>query len=102
MTDNEQRDFRPLEESVESPSNIRGTNTRTETIDLESLPVEALTPSGSFDLRAFETTSLGKLLQAPPTPAFFVDRRLNIIFANHAGGNIDSKSKEVQGSPFPF
>ncbi len=101
MTDNEPRDFRPLEESVESPPNIQGTNTRTETIDLESLPVEALTPSGSFDLRAVETTSLGKLLQALPIPAFLVDRRLNIIFANHAGRNIDGEPKEVQGSPFP-
>jgi two-component system cell cycle sensor histidine kinase/response regulator CckA len=100
MSDKERSEFRPLQESGESPPDIQGANTRTETIDLESLPVEALTPSGSFDLRAIETTSIGKLLQSLPIPAFLVDRGLTIIFANHARGNIDSGCKKVQGSPF--
>ncbi|MGO9567916.1 MAG: PAS domain S-box protein [Desulfomonilaceae bacterium] len=100
MSDKEHSDFRPLQQSAKSPPYPQGANTRTETIDLESLSVEALTPSGSFDLRAVETTSLGKLLQSLPIPAFLVDRRLNIIFANHARWDIDSGNEKVQGSPF--
>ncbi len=90
----------PPEDGTACSKNMQAAGPRTETIDLSSLSVESLTPSGSFDLRAIETTAFGKLLQSLPIPAFLVDKRFNVTFANDACGKVDSGYKKVQGSSF--
>jgi len=100
MSEKNLPDFGSPEGSEHTPPDLQGANTRTETIDLESLSDEVQTPSGSFDLTGVQTSSLGKLLQSLPIPAFLIDRRLNIVFANQACSKIDRKYKEVQGNSF--
>jgi two-component system cell cycle sensor histidine kinase/response regulator CckA len=90
----------PPEDGTACSKNMQAAGPRTETIDLSSLSVESLTPSGSFDLRAIETTAFGKLLQALPIPAFLVDKGFNIVFANDACEKVDSGYKKVRGSSF--
>ncbi|MGO9122972.1 MAG: PAS domain S-box protein [Desulfomonilaceae bacterium] len=100
MTEKDLPDFGSSEADDESRSIRPGANTATETIDLDVLSEDALRLSGSFDLTGVQTSSFGKLLQSLPIPAFLIDRRLNIVFANQACSKIDRKYKEIQGNSF--
>ncbi len=71
-----------------------------ETIDLESFSENALTDSGSFDLRGVDTDVLAKLLQSLPVPAFLLNPQLDIVLANQACSHIDWKYRDIQGKPF--
>lgn len=67
----------------------------TESIDLNSLLYSDVTQSGSFDLRAIETSLVGKLLQALPILALLVNRLYTITFSNDT-------LKDVQGAAPPL
>jgi two-component system, cell cycle sensor histidine kinase and response regulator CckA len=72
----------------------------TETIDLNSGIYEQLTESGSFDLRGFQLSSVGKLLNAVPTPVLLVDSRFSIIFANQSSRKLGGEGFKTQSTPF--
>ena len=100
MSEKDLPDFGSSEADDESRSIRPGANTATETIDFDILSEDALRLSGSFDLTGVQTSSFGKLLQSLPIPAFLIDPRLNIVFANQACSKIDRRYKEIQGNPF--
>ncbi len=58
------------------------------TIDIGSLFTQDVSLSGSFDLRSFRVSSVGKLLEAIPIPVFLVDEYLSIAFANGPGSKL--------------
>ncbi|MGB6064759.1 MAG: PAS domain S-box protein [Desulfomonilaceae bacterium] len=73
---------------------------KTQTIELDNLLTQDLTPSGSFRLGRIPATTFGKLLQALPIPALLVDRSLCVAFANESCGKIDVSYEETEGVPF--
>lgn len=72
----------------------------TETIDVNTLFPEKLTESGSFDLRGFRLSSLGRLLGALPIPALLVDSQFSIIFANESSRKLGDDVGKIQSIPF--
>lgn len=60
----------------------------TETIDLNGLIKNNLTLSGSYDLSSIRQSSLGKLLQIVPMPAFLIAPSLCISYCNEACGSM--------------
>ncbi|MBI4965763.1 MAG: PAS domain-containing protein [Desulfomonile tiedjei] len=58
------------------------------TVDLGSLLADDVSATGSFDLRRFKSSSIGKLLEAIPIPVFLVDESLRIAFANRASSKL--------------
>ena len=72
----------------------------TETIDLNSAIYEQLTESGSFDLRGFQLSSIGRLLNAVPTPVLLIDSRFSIIFANESSRKLGGEVFKIQSAPF--
>ena len=93
-------DFVLPEDCNETLRNLEAADTGAVTIDLESLSQYTLTTSGSFDLTGVNTGFFAKLLQSLPIPAFLIDPRFNIIFANHACSNIDRGYKDILGCSF--
>lgn len=81
----------------ERTSGIPGASSlRTETIDLGAF--NNLTTSGSYDLSDVHTSTLGKLLNSLPIPAFIINRSYQIIFANKSSGVLCGESKDSPGS----
>jgi two-component system, cell cycle sensor histidine kinase and response regulator CckA len=72
----------------------------TETIDLNSAIYEQLTESGSFDLRGFQLSSVGRLLNAVPTPVLLIDSRFSIIFANESSRKLGGEVFKIESTPF--
>jgi PAS domain-containing protein len=70
------------------------------TIDMGSLFTQDVSLSGSFDLRRFRLSSIGKLLEAIPIPTLLVDECLQIAFANGAVSNLLPNDVDVEGSRF--
>jgi len=74
--------------------------TPTETIALNSPLPEQLTESGSFDLRGFRLTSVGRLLKAVPIPVLLVDSLFSIVFVNESTRKLDDDPSRIQGMTF--
>ncbi|HMK36083.1 MAG TPA: ATP-binding protein [Desulfomonilaceae bacterium] len=72
----------------------------TETININGPLFEQLTESGSFDLRGFQFTSVGRLLNALPTPALLVNGNHSIVFINDASKKLGENAAYIQGGPF--
>jgi PAS domain S-box-containing protein len=72
----------------------------TETIELNNLLTQDLTPSGSFQLGRIPATTFGQLLEALPIPAFLVDLSLCLAFANEACRKISAECIEIEGTQF--
>ena len=72
----------------------------TETIDINSAIYQQLTESGSFDLRGFQLSSVGRLLNAVPTPVLLIDSRFSIIFANESSRKLCGEICKIQSTPF--
>jgi PAS domain-containing protein len=83
-----------------NPILSRGPDTATQTIDLDNLWTSSVALSGSYDLREIESTSLGKLLDALPIPAFVVDQRHSVVFANRACSKLNEDCAVEQGGSF--
>jgi diguanylate cyclase (GGDEF)-like protein/PAS domain S-box-containing protein len=61
----------------------------TESLNLSALFTQDVTSSGSFDIRGeIWATTLGKVMQALPIPAFLLDRTFRVTVANQAWGRI--------------
>ncbi|HMK34396.1 MAG TPA: hypothetical protein VK463_04960, partial [Desulfomonilaceae bacterium] len=71
-----------------------------ETIDLGTLFVDSVSPTGSFDLRRSRLSSFGKLLEAIPIPTMLVDESYHIIFANRACNRPGIECGKIEGSNF--
>jgi signal transduction histidine kinase/ActR/RegA family two-component response regulator len=72
----------------------------TETIDINSALYQQLTESGSFDLRGFQLSSVGRLLNALPTPVLLIDSLFSIIFANESSRKLGEETCKIQSTPF--
>jgi PAS domain S-box-containing protein len=72
----------------------------TETIELNNLLAEDLTPSGSFQLGQVPATTFGKLLQALPIPALLIDHSYRVTFANQACERIGAVCGELEEGLF--
>jgi PAS domain S-box-containing protein len=72
----------------------------TETIELNNLLTQDLTPSGSFQLGRIPATTFGQLLEALPIPAFLVDVSYRVAFANEACRKISTECGQIEGVPF--
>jgi len=70
------------------------------TIDIGSMFTRDVSLSGSFDLRRFRISSIGKLLEAIPIPTLLVDELLEIAFANGAASELSPGEVDVEGSRF--
>ncbi len=75
-----------FDEQEQSLGFLESASVRTETIDLNAFG--DITQSGSFDLSGVHASTLGKLLNALPIPAFIVNRSYRIVFANKPSGEI--------------
>jgi hypothetical protein len=75
-------------------------NESTETIDLQGLFPSEFSASGIIDLRSIGCTSLGKLLEALPTPIMLIDQWFCVAFANSAFSKISPDYQEIQGARF--
>ncbi len=71
-----------------------------ETFAIEDLAFDQFTESGSFDLRCFQLTSIGRLLDALPLMALLVDSHHRIIFANELSFNLAGEHRQVTGNIF--
>ncbi len=100
MSDNEPPRNDELEDDSNTSDLLEAHDETSESIDLTGVFRQDLTVSGSFDARAFEQTSFGKLLQALPTPALMIERSGNITFSNEAWGRISRNYRDLAGSPF--
>jgi PAS domain S-box-containing protein len=67
-------------------------------IDFTTLLTDDISSSGSFYVKGVQTTSLGKLLQALPTPALLIDQAYRISFANQACGRISPAYEKIVGT----
>ncbi len=74
--------------------------TATETIAIEGLTFQQLTESGSFDLRGFQLTSIGRLLNALPLIALVVGSDHRIVFANDLCFSLVGENQDIKGSYF--
>jgi|GEM_PF-2078398 len=101
MRDNDLPTLDQLDDETEAPGPVGSGHSPTETIELSHLLLKDVTLSGSFDLRGVQATSLGKLLQSMPIPAFLLNRSSSIIFSNNACGNLSPENEKFNGSPFP-
>ncbi len=72
----------------------------TETIELNNLLTNELTPSGSFQLGRIPATTFGRLLEALPIPVFLIDLSYCVAFANEALRKISADYEETEGSAF--
>ena len=72
----------------------------TETIELNNLLTNGLSPSGSFQLGRIPATTFGRLLEALPIPAFLIDPSYCVAFANEAFRKISADYAETEGSHF--
>lgn len=100
MGSNDNSSDEPRPEGQAVPKLLEMRPVATESIDLQSLFSEDVTQSGSFDLRAIETSVVGKLLQALPIPAILVNRLYTITFSNDVLGDVSDESTLLTGLTF--
>jgi PAS domain S-box-containing protein len=84
--------------SDESPVHLA--SAKTLSIDLSTLFASDAYSSGTFDLSAISSSSLGRLLDALPIPVLLIDQWGQIGFANRACAKICTDYKKIQGIPF--
>jgi PAS domain S-box-containing protein len=73
----------------------------TQSINFDGLFKEALSSSGSFDIRGeIWATTFGKVLQALPIAALLVDPSYDVFAANEACGKLAPDYKSMLGAPF--
>ncbi|HMK35626.1 MAG TPA: ATP-binding protein [Desulfomonilaceae bacterium] len=72
----------------------------TETLDLNNMLSNAVSDSGSFDLRWIRQAAFGKLLDVMPVPALLVDEKYRITFANTACGFFSNRYSELNDATF--
>lgn len=72
----------------------------TDTINIESLGFRPLSETGSFDLREFRVSSVGRLLDALPISAVLVDSSHVVIYANELFRNLAPAGEHVLGKGF--
>jgi two-component system, cell cycle sensor histidine kinase and response regulator CckA len=97
MTDDEKHNQYNSLQNAYSLSSLYG-DIGTETIRMEGQAFEQLTESGSFDLRRFQLTSMGRLLDALPVMALLVGSDHRIIFANNLSSKLVGEHEQVLGS----
>lgn len=73
---------------------------REPTIDLGGSFTTDVSVSGSFDLKRFRLSSVGKLLRAIPIPTLLVDEKGRIAFANNPCSRLLPKHVDAEGSDF--
>ncbi len=98
MTDEDLTKFRPL--GAVNQESVPDEQTPTETIDLTSMFTQDVSTSGSFDLRGFRVSTVGKLLDAIPIPALLVDDSCAIVFANQACKKVTAHHDRLPGTSF--
>jgi len=76
------------------------TSAKTLSIDLSTLFTSGVYSSGTFDLSAISSSSLGRLLDALPIPVLLIDQRGQIGFANRACARLCSDFRKIQGIHF--
>lgn len=80
----------------ESPEPSPDGSDATETIDVESLLTQDITPSGSFDIRdGIWATTFGKVIQALPIPVLLVNAGYDTVVANQACGKISPEYEKI-------
>ncbi|MFH0821382.1 MAG: PAS domain-containing protein [Pseudomonadota bacterium] len=72
----------------------------TQSLDLSGLFNKHVNVTGSFQARGIGTTVLGKVLEALPIPAFLIDDRARITFANQACRRIHKNYEKILGEFF--
>ncbi len=72
----------------------------TQTIDLSDLFTRDVYSSGTFDLGAISSSTLGRLLDALPIPALLIDRFFQVGFANESCARISAGYRQIRGLPF--
>ncbi|MGB6064502.1 MAG: PAS domain-containing protein [Desulfomonilaceae bacterium] len=72
----------------------------TQTIDLSDLFARDVYSSGTFDLGAISSSTLGRLLDALPIPALLIDRFYQVGFANESCARVSAGYKQIRGLPF--
>lgn len=100
MGRNKHSDEGPGKEEPAFPELLTGEPLTTESIDLESLFPLDVTQSGSFDLRALESSVVGKLLNALPILAVVINRHDTITFSNSALRNVPNGCAALTGLTF--
>ncbi len=95
-----QKDSYDSEQPLHLISSAHYLGLSTETIDINSAIYEQLTESGSFDLRRFQLSSVGRLLNAVPTPVLLIDSQFSIIFANECSRKVCGDICKIQSTPF--
>ena len=73
----------------------------TETIDLVKLYSDGANSNGDSGLIGIETTPLGKLLHALPTPAMLMDNWYSVVFANQSCSKLGGGFRTEACSSFP-
>lgn len=76
------------------------TSAKTLSIDLSTLFTSDVYSSGTFDLSAINSSSLGRLLDALPIPVLLIDQWAQIGFVNRACARLCSDFKKIQGIHF--
>ncbi len=71
-----------------------------QTIDIKEWAGTTLTSTGSFDMRYLGHTSLGKLMNALPIPAFLLDEAHTVWFCNEACAKLCDDRQRLQGIRF--
>jgi PAS domain S-box-containing protein len=69
-------------------------------IDLSTLFTPDVYSSGTFDLSAISSSSIGRLLDALPIPVLLIDQWFQVGFVNRACGKISSDYQKIKGVPF--
>jgi hypothetical protein len=95
-----QKDLPDSEQPSGLISSVHYLGLSTETIDLNGTIYNQLTESGSFDLRGFQLSSVGRLLNAVPTPALLIDSCFSIVFANECSRKLGGEIFRIQSTPF--
>lgn len=98
MTDNDMTKFRPL--APKDHDRESDEQSVTETIDLTSMFTRDVSSSGSFDLRGFRVSTVGKLLDAIPIPALLVGASCTVMFANQACRKLSGHKDQLLGTNF--
>ncbi len=69
-------------------------------IDLSTLFTPDVYSSGTFDLSAISSSSIGRLLDALPIPVLLIDQWFQVGFVNRACGKISTDYQKIKGAPF--
>ncbi|MBI5251813.1 MAG: PAS domain-containing protein [Desulfomonile tiedjei] len=88
--------------SFDSPEEIQAppTTPPTLSIDLITLFTSDVYSSGTFDLSAISSSSIGRLLDALPIPVLLIDQWFQVGFANRSCAKISTDYRKIRGVPF--